>query len=125
VFFFSFQFPDGTRVASIPGRFRRISPGWRHFFKELLKQQAPVDINVATLKTQFGIPFRRFKMQTPPPRSPPPLSVSLCTGTGSQGFLKSKNLAIICQEKKKAAAGRRWLPPPQGPYFRYALTLGP
>jgi hypothetical protein len=57
--------------------------------------------------------------------TPPPLSFSLCTGTGSQGFLKSKNLAIICQEKKKTAAGLRWLPPPRGPYFRYALTLGP
>jgi len=29
------------------------------------------------------------------------LSLSLCTGSGSQGFKKSKNLTIICQEKKR------------------------
>jgi hypothetical protein len=74
------------------GRFRQISPRWRHYFKELLKQQAPVDKCGDTQNTILG----DLKC-----KHPAPLSFSLCTGTGSQGFKKSKNLAIICQEKKR------------------------
>jgi len=58
--------PKGCWRASL-GRLSQISPGWRHYFKELLKLK-PVDINVATAslppspqKTNLQSLLRNFK----------------------------------------------------------------
>jgi hypothetical protein len=45
IIFFNFLMEQGWQTSL--GRFRQITPGWRHYFKKLLKLE-PVDINVAT-----------------------------------------------------------------------------
>jgi len=61
---------EGSWRASL-GRFTQISPGWRHYFQEILKLQ-PVKINAITptlkkKKKQIAVIFRRIEMKPSPP----------------------------------------------------------